>query len=70
MDLHVSRLARPLQGEQSVLEFHVLEVNTFSLPTRHILTLGQDLLASLSDAQGTPLASLFVVQGPPLFVLI
>ncbi|KAI2648492.1 AP-4 complex subunit beta-1 [Labeo rohita] len=33
--------------------------NTFSLPTRHILTLGQDPLASLFEAQGTPLASFF-----------
>ncbi len=31
-------------------------VNTFSLPTRHILKLGQDHLASLFDTQGTPLA--------------
>ncbi len=28
--------------------------NTISLLTRHILKLGQDLLASLFDAQGTP----------------
>ncbi len=37
---------------------HVLQSqdNTFSLPTRHILKLGQDHLASLFDAQRTPLA--------------
>ncbi len=40
--------------------------NTFSLPTRHILTLGQDHLVSLFDAQGTPSVSFFDLQGPPL----
>ncbi len=41
--------------------------NTFSLLTRHILTLGQDPLASLFEAQSTPLMSFFDMQGPPLF---
>ncbi len=45
-------------------------VNTFSLPTRHILKLGQDHLASLFDAQGNPLASFFDLQGPPLFSFV
>ncbi len=40
------------------------------IPTRHILKLGQDHLASLFDAQGTPLASLFDVKGPPLFSVV
>ncbi len=35
----------------------------FSLPIRHILTPGQDPLASLFGAQGTPLASFFNAQG-------
>ncbi len=43
--------------------------NPFSLPTRHILKLGQDHLASLCDAQGTPLVSLFDVKGPSFFQL-
>ncbi len=42
----------------------------FSLPTRHILKLGQDHLASLFDTQGTPLASLFDLQGPLLFSVV
>ncbi len=42
----------------------------FSLPTRHILKLGQDHLVSLFDAQGTPLASLFDLQGPLLFSVV
>ncbi len=37
----------------------------FSLPTRHILTLGQDPLVSLFDAQGIPLVFFVALNKKP-----
>ncbi len=55
-------LNMPLNFQHQVLGkiTEVLETNMVSLPTRHILPLGQDHLALLFDAEGTPLASFFV----------